>query len=186
MMKAVTERGLPANISTLVDTYSADKCKALYAKFVKNNTYIAPSFLREMGGLAPKDLNDPRLAYASPALRAEFEAGVKNFKPQGVANSRLLHETHYKVVKQMHAAGGYGHRRATHAVSADSRGDQRHGGDMEECAAWSARPRATDGTGVRSACSCRRRFATCTPSVTRWSGLSSRRSASAWHATACI
>lgn len=105
MMKAVTETGLPANIRTLVDTYSADKCKALYAKFVKNNTYITPSFLREMGGLAPKDLNDPRLAYASPALRAEFEAGVKNFKPQGSANSRLLHETHYKVVREMQAAG---------------------------------------------------------------------------------
>jgi imidazolonepropionase-like amidohydrolase len=105
MMKAVTEKGLPANVRTLVDTYSADKCKALYAKFVKNNTYITPSFLREMGGLAPKDLNDPRLAYASPAIRAEFAAGVKNFKPEGVANSKLLHETHYKVVREMQAAG---------------------------------------------------------------------------------
>jgi imidazolonepropionase-like amidohydrolase len=105
MMKAVTEKGLPANVRTLVDTYSADKCKALYAKFVKNNTYITPTFLREMGGLAPKDMNDPRLAYASPAIRAEFAAGVKNFRPEGVANSKLLHETHYKVVREMQAAG---------------------------------------------------------------------------------
>jgi imidazolonepropionase-like amidohydrolase len=105
LSKAVAEKGLPAHITALVETYSAEKCRALYAKFVKNGTYIAPSFLREMGGLAPKDLNDPRLAFASPALRAEFEAGVKSFRPAGVANSRLLHETHYRIVRDMQAAG---------------------------------------------------------------------------------
>lgn len=105
LSKAVAEKGLPANITALVETHSPDKCRALYAKFVKNGTYIAPSFLREMGGLAAKDLNDPRLAFASPALRGEFEAGVKNFRPAGVANSRLLHETHYRIVREMQAAG---------------------------------------------------------------------------------
>ena len=105
MMKAVAEKGLAANIRALVDTYSGEKCKALYAKFVKNGTYIAPSFLREMGGLAARDLNDPRLAFASPAIRAEYEAGAKNFRPEGVANARLLHETHYRIVREMQAAG---------------------------------------------------------------------------------
>lgn len=105
MMRAVAEKGLAANVNALVDTYSPEKCKALYAKFVKNGTYIAPSLVRAMGGFAPKDMNDPRFAYAPPAIRAEYEDQVKNFRPAGVANAKLLHETHYRVVREMQAAG---------------------------------------------------------------------------------
>lgn len=105
MAEAVAEKGLAANVKALLDTYSPEKCKALYAKFVKNGTYIAPSLVREMGGLAPRDMTSPRFAYATPAIRADFESQAKNFKPAGVANAKLLHETHYRVVREMQAAG---------------------------------------------------------------------------------
>ncbi len=105
MMKAVADKGLAANIRALVDTYSGEKCKALYAKFVKNDTYVAPTFLREMRAITPQDLDDPRMAFASPALRAEFAAAAKNFRPEGAADARLLHETHLRIVREMQAAG---------------------------------------------------------------------------------
>ena len=40
-MTAVAEHGLQANAKALVDTYSEEKCKALFAKFVKNGTWWA-------------------------------------------------------------------------------------------------------------------------------------------------
>jgi imidazolonepropionase-like amidohydrolase len=105
MAKVVAKKGLAESVHELIDTYSPEKCKALYAKFVKNGTYIAPSLVREMGGLARRDMNDPRLEYASPVLRADFENQAKNFKPAGVANAKLLHETHYRIVREMQVAG---------------------------------------------------------------------------------
>jgi hypothetical protein len=62
LMKAVAEHGLTANAKALVDTFSEEKAQALYAKFVKNGTYVAPSFLREWGGLKQRSMSDPRLA----------------------------------------------------------------------------------------------------------------------------
>lgn len=105
MAKLVAEKGLAASVRQLIDTHSPEKCKALYAKFVKNGTYIAPSLVREMGGLARRDMNDSRLEYAPPVLRADFENQAKNFQPAGVANAKLLHETHYRIVREMQAAG---------------------------------------------------------------------------------
>jgi len=103
MMKAVAEHGLVANAKTLVDTYSEEKCKALFEKFVKNGTYILPSLIRER--LAPTPMTDPRLAYASPAIRKEFQAQFNNFKQENVPALKMLHAAHYRVVKEMQRAG---------------------------------------------------------------------------------
>jgi hypothetical protein len=103
LMKAVAEHGLLANAKALVDTYSEEKCKALFAKFVKNGTYIAPSLIRER--LAPTQMSDPRLAYASPALRKEFEGQFNSFKPENLPALKMLHAAHYRVVKEMQQAG---------------------------------------------------------------------------------
>jgi len=105
LSKAVAERGMTANAKALVDTFSEEKAQALYAKFIKNGTYIAPSFLREWGGLSQRSMSDPRLAYASPALRAEMEPQVRNFRPQNVAANQLVHNMHYRIVKEMQQAG---------------------------------------------------------------------------------
>jgi hypothetical protein len=104
-MKAVAEHGMTANAKALVDTFSEEKAQALYAKFVKNGTYIAPSFLREWGGLSQRSSSDPRLAYGSPALLAETQTQAKNFRPQNVAANQMIHQAHYRVVKEMQQAG---------------------------------------------------------------------------------
>jgi imidazolonepropionase-like amidohydrolase len=103
LMKAVAEHGLQANAKALVSSYSEEKCKALFAKFVKNGTYIAPSLIRER--LAPTQMTDPRLGYASPALRKEFEGQFENFKPENLPALKMLHAAHYRVVKEMQQAG---------------------------------------------------------------------------------
>jgi Amidohydrolase family len=105
LMKAVAEHGMTANAKALVDTFSEEKAQALYAKFVKNGTYIAPSFLREWGGLSQRSTSDPRLAYGSPALLAETQAQARNFRPQNVAANQMIHQAHYRVVKEMQQAG---------------------------------------------------------------------------------
>jgi adenine deaminase len=89
----------------LIDTFSEEKAQALYAKFVKNGTYIAPSFLREWGGLKQRSMTEPRLAFTSAALQAETQAQVKNFRPQNVAANQMIHQAHYRIVKEMQRAG---------------------------------------------------------------------------------
>jgi len=70
---------------------------------VKNGTYILPSLIRER--LAPTPMTDPRLAYASPAIRKEFQAQFNNFKQENVPALKMLHAAHYRVVKEMQRAG---------------------------------------------------------------------------------
>jgi imidazolonepropionase-like amidohydrolase len=103
MAKAVAAHGLPANAKALVDTYSDDKCKALFAKFVKNGTYIDPTLVRER--VAPISMTDPRLSYTSPAIRQQFETTFKNFKPENAPAVKMVHAAHYRVVKEMQEAG---------------------------------------------------------------------------------
>jgi hypothetical protein len=105
LAQAVAERGMTANAQALVDTFSPEKARALYAKFVANRTYILPSFLREWGGLYRRSMADPRLAFATPALRAEMENQARNFREQNVAANRLIHDIHYRIVKEMQQAG---------------------------------------------------------------------------------
>jgi imidazolonepropionase-like amidohydrolase len=105
LMKAVREHGLLSNAKALVDTFSEEKARALYAKFVKNGTYIMPSFLREWGSLKQRPLNDPRMAFGTPALRTETEGQAKNFKPANVPAAEMIHKAHYRIVKEMQAAG---------------------------------------------------------------------------------
>lgn len=103
LMKAVAEHGLIANAKEVVETYSEEKCKALFAKFVKNGTYILPSLIRER--VAPTPMSDPRLAYSSPAIRKEFQAQFNNFKQENVPALKMLHAAHFHLVKEMQAAG---------------------------------------------------------------------------------
>jgi hypothetical protein len=103
LMKAVAEHGLVANAKALVDTYSEAKAQALFAKFVKNGTFVAPSLIRER--LAPIPMTDPRLTYFSPAIRQEFEGQFKSFKPENVPALTMLHQAHFRVVKGMQQAG---------------------------------------------------------------------------------
>ncbi len=107
MMQAIIaeagEHGIVTNAKTLIDTYSTEKCKALFAKFVKNDTYICPTLVRQR--LAPVPMSDPRLAYASPALRAEFQRGFDSFNQGDVPTVKMLHAAFYRLVKDMQQSG---------------------------------------------------------------------------------
>jgi hypothetical protein len=107
MMKAIIaeagEHGIVTNAKILVDTFSEEKCQALFAKFVKNDTYICPTLVRQR--LAPVSMTDPRLAYSSPALRAEFQTAFNTFKQEDVPALKMLHALYYRMVREMQQSG---------------------------------------------------------------------------------
>src|SRR5204863_797454 len=56
------------DIKSLVGSYSEDKATALFAKFVKNGTFVTPSLVR--ANLDRPSASDPRVVrYFSPSLR---------------------------------------------------------------------------------------------------------------------
>ena len=105
LAREVAAHGLTANARALADTFSESKAQALYARFVRNGTAILPSFVREWSGLRPRSMTDPRLAFASPAQREEIAAQASAFRPQDAAANRIVHDMHYRIVREMQAAG---------------------------------------------------------------------------------
>jgi imidazolonepropionase-like amidohydrolase len=95
------------DIKALVASYDEAKCKGLFAKFVKNNTFVTPSMIRARGAGVPA--NDPRVVkWFSPALReytypASRQPGQPN--PAAVEARRLAYEHHSRLVKQMQRSG---------------------------------------------------------------------------------
>jgi hypothetical protein len=96
-----------ADIKALIASYDETKCKALFAKFVKNNTFVTPSMVRARGGAVPA--TDPRVVkWFSPALRAytypaSRQPGPPN--PAATESRRLAYEHHSRLVKEMQRAG---------------------------------------------------------------------------------
>jgi imidazolonepropionase-like amidohydrolase len=99
---------LPSDdIKAMVSSYDETKCKALFAKFVKNNTFVDPSMLRARGGGVPA--TDPRVVkYFSPALREYSFPATRTPRPPDPANveaRRLAYEYHSRLVKEMQRSG---------------------------------------------------------------------------------
>ena len=105
LSEAVRERGVRPNVEALLDSYSEDKARELFARFVKNGTYQVPTLVR--GRLDRVPMSDPRIAkYFSPALRQEHAARVRNDpNPAADLERRLLYETHLRLVREMHDSG---------------------------------------------------------------------------------
>jgi hypothetical protein len=106
MMNELQEEGgepaLLHHAKQILATYSDDKCRLLFAKFVKNDTYICPTLIRER--TEARDPNDPQLAFLSAFLRANAQrAASRPFKPD--PELKLLHAAHYRVVKEMQETG---------------------------------------------------------------------------------
>src|SRR5262249_28118586 len=95
------------DIKTMIASYDEAKCKALFAKFVKNNTFVDPSMLRARGGGVPA--TDPRVVkYFSPALREySYPASRTATSPNPAAAEarRLAYEYHSRLVKEMQRSG---------------------------------------------------------------------------------
>ena len=102
-MKAILAGQSPPDLKTLLDSYDDEKAKRLFARFVKNGTYHAPTFVR--GRVEPVPMSDPRIVkYFTPALRDEYAPSLKA-NPANAANRRLSYETNQRLVREMHRSG---------------------------------------------------------------------------------
>jgi imidazolonepropionase-like amidohydrolase len=107
MMRAIQAEGVEHALVThgkeILATYSDAKCKALFAKFVKNNTYICPTLIRER--LAPYSMTDPGMEYLSATIREDIAGPTNRFKQEDLPVLKMLHAAHYRVVKEMQETG---------------------------------------------------------------------------------
>ena len=70
-----------------VDSYSAEKCAALAARFVKQGTWISPTFMPEGGVRATADRNADLAKYVFAPLRARWQQQVAGPAPAAAAPS---------------------------------------------------------------------------------------------------
>jgi dipeptidyl aminopeptidase/acylaminoacyl peptidase/imidazolonepropionase-like amidohydrolase len=92
--------------SRAVDSYSADKANALFARFIKNNTWQSPTLtvLRALSRLDQKSLTeDVRLKYIVPFIRTSF--WNRRLPPEALANLKRLFQQDLELVRAMHRAG---------------------------------------------------------------------------------
>jgi imidazolonepropionase-like amidohydrolase len=99
-----------ADLKTLTAAYDDQKCKALFAKFVKNNTFVDPSMLRQKGYAVPA--TDPRVVkWFSPALReysypaARTGGGGRGGNPEAAEARRIIYDYHSRLVREMQQSG---------------------------------------------------------------------------------
>jgi imidazolonepropionase-like amidohydrolase len=95
------------DIKALIASYDEPKCKALFAKFVQNHTFVTPSMLRARGNAVPE--TDPRVVkWFSPALREYTYPASRASRPRppaAVEAQRLMYEYHSRLVKEMQHSG---------------------------------------------------------------------------------
>jgi imidazolonepropionase-like amidohydrolase len=95
------------DIKMMVASYDQAKCKALFAKFVKNNTFVTPSMVRARCAGVPA--SDPRVVkWFSPALREyTYPASRRPSEPNPAAAEarQLAYEHHSRLVKEMQRSG---------------------------------------------------------------------------------
>lgn len=94
-------------VKALLGSYSEEKCRALFAKFVRNDTFVTPSMLRARG--IPPSATDPRVVkWFSPALREysyPSSPAPRPRNPEVVDAQRLMYGYHSRLVKEMQRSG---------------------------------------------------------------------------------
>jgi hypothetical protein len=101
-------RGLlsPDDVKALVDSYSPSKAADLFAKFVKNNTFVTPSF--ERAAVDRAGASDPNIKYFSPALRNySYPPNATRRAPDPAVHEsqEMMYAYHQKLAKTMEDAG---------------------------------------------------------------------------------
>jgi imidazolonepropionase-like amidohydrolase len=95
------------DIKALVGSYSQQKATDLFAKFVKNGTFVTPSLMRASLDRVTRD--DPRVAkYFSPALRDYSyppSAAPRSPNADVREGQELMFQYHLRLVKAMQQAG---------------------------------------------------------------------------------
>lgn len=101
-------RGLlaPEDVKGLIDSYSPSKAADLFAKFVKNNTFVTPSFMRAI--VDRPGTADPNYKYFSPALREYSNPpnATRKAPDPAVREAQLaMYAYHHRLAKAMQDAG---------------------------------------------------------------------------------
>jgi imidazolonepropionase-like amidohydrolase len=93
------------DVKNLVDSYSDEKAASLFAKLVKNNTYVTPTLVRAVVDQVP--MSDPRVAkYFSPALRQyAYPPSFKAPGPEVLEAQNLMYQLHLRIVGAMRRSG---------------------------------------------------------------------------------
>jgi imidazolonepropionase-like amidohydrolase len=93
------------DVKSLVNSYDEDKASSLFAKFVKNDTFVTPSLVRASVDRVPA--TDPRVVkYFSPALREySYPAHPREANPETVEAQKLMYQYHLRLVAAMQRAG---------------------------------------------------------------------------------
>jgi hypothetical protein len=93
------------DVKALVNSYDEEKATRLFAKFVKNDTFVTPSLVRASVDRIP--VTDPRVVkYFSPALREfAYPAHPREANPETVEAQKLMYQYHMRIVEAMQRAG---------------------------------------------------------------------------------
>jgi hypothetical protein len=93
------------DVRALVDSYSDAKAAGLFAKFVKNNTYVTPTLVRATVDKVP--ISDSRVVkYFSPALREySYPPSGRELKPDLLEAQKLMYQYHLRLVAAMQRSG---------------------------------------------------------------------------------
>jgi hypothetical protein len=93
------------DVKALVNSYDEDKAASLFAKFVKNDTFVTPTLVRAKVDRIPA--TDPRVVkYFSPALRAySYAANRKEPIPDVLEAQKVMYQYHLRLVSAMQRAG---------------------------------------------------------------------------------
>jgi imidazolonepropionase-like amidohydrolase len=93
------------DVKALVNSYSEDKAASLFAKFVKNDTFVTPSLVRAIVDRVP--ITDPRVVkYFSPALREySYPPTSRQPNPEVLEAQKLMYQYHLRLVGAMQRAG---------------------------------------------------------------------------------
>jgi hypothetical protein len=93
------------DVTALINSYDEDKAASLFAKFVKNDTFVTPTLVRAKVDRIPA--TDPRVVkYFSPALRTfSYAANRKEPSPDVLEAQKLMYQYHLRLVRTMQRAG---------------------------------------------------------------------------------
>jgi hypothetical protein len=93
------------DVKALVNSYDEDKSASLFAKFIKNGTFVTPSLVRASVDRVPA--TDPRVVkYFSPALREySYPAHPREPGPDVLEAQKLMYQYHLRLVAAMQRAG---------------------------------------------------------------------------------
>ena len=93
------------DVKALINSYDEAKAASLFAKFVKNDTFVTPSLVRASVDRVPA--TDPRVVkYFSPELREySYPEHAREASPEVAEAQKLMYQYHLRLVAAMQRAG---------------------------------------------------------------------------------